>query len=170
MNEDAHSKYFQATCHQIGASFLTGVKISTSSGPKTVKAAIIMFSCDLPARAMILNMRQFNGKHGCHLCNDEGQTSASNPLLRWWPYKNSQTMRTKKSLLQSSAQATMSGVIVSYQLFTILYLNHFYLVHWDERFDCSCHTSSPRHLPRCSDRFPPLCILGGNPKVIDPVV
>lgn len=154
--------------------FLTGVTISTSSGPKTVKAAIIMFSCDLPARAMILNMRQFNGKHGCHLCDDEGQTAASNPLLRWWPYKYPRRMRTKNDILQSSAQATTSGEIVSITpcdlLTSYTYFNHFYLVHWDERINCPCHTSSPRHLSRCSDRFPALCIPGSNQEVIDPVV
>ena len=78
-----------------------------------VKAAIVALTCDLPAGASVLNMRQFNGLHGCHLCEDEGATSQQNRLLRWWPYNEESVLRTKQSLIENSIHATMSNVIVS---------------------------------------------------------
>ena len=31
-----------------------------------------MATVDLPAKAKLLNFTQFNGKHGCSVCNQEG--------------------------------------------------------------------------------------------------
>jgi hypothetical protein len=80
---------------------------------RRVRVALVAASCDLPARALVLNMRQFNGRHGCHLCEDEGQTSAGNPLFRWWPPSSTQKLRTKKSLTEDSIKATTNDEVVS---------------------------------------------------------
>ena len=32
----------------------------------------VMCSVDLPARAMVLHMKQWNGAYGCAYCDDEG--------------------------------------------------------------------------------------------------
>ncbi len=85
----------------------------THNGSKTLRAAVIALSCDLPARALVLNMRQFNGRHGCHLCEDEGKTAAGNPLFRWWPYNDHQELRTEKSIIENAVKATMEDEIVS---------------------------------------------------------
>lgn len=74
---------------------------------------MVALSCDLPARALLLNMRQFNGQHGCHLCEDPGKTSAQNHLFRWWPYNSTSVQRTKKSLTDDSVEATEKNEIVS---------------------------------------------------------
>ena len=52
--------------------FLRGVEVSINVGIIVVKAAIIMITCDLPARAIVLNMGQFNGSYMYGLCEDEG--------------------------------------------------------------------------------------------------
>ena len=70
-------------------------------------------SCDLPARAMVLNMRQFNGAHGCHLCEDEGKTEDGKPLFRWWPPDSEQSLRTRQSLTEDAIKATTDNDIVS---------------------------------------------------------
>ncbi len=74
---------------------------------------MVVMSCDLPARALTLNMRQFNGKHGCHLCEDPGENSSLNPLLRWWPYNGEIVLRTKQSMLKSSVDVALQDEIVS---------------------------------------------------------
>ena len=84
-----------------------------SGGVKQVRAAMVVVSCDLPARAMVLNMRQFNGQHGCHLCDSAGENSTEHPMLRWWPYNSESTNRTKVALMKDSVKATRSGNIVS---------------------------------------------------------
>ena len=92
---------------------MTGIEVSTPSGVQTVKAALVAISCDLPARALVLNMRQFNGAEGCHLCEDPGQTAVGNHLFRWWPPNPSNVLRSKESLSADAIKATMEGKIVS---------------------------------------------------------
>ena len=41
-------------------------------GNHTVKERLLMCSVDLPARALVLNMKQFNGRYGCCYCEDKG--------------------------------------------------------------------------------------------------
>jgi hypothetical protein len=90
-----------------------GLEVSTVSGAKKVKAAMVVVSCDLPARALVLNMRQFNGQHGCHLCEDPGENSHVNPMLRWWPYNEGPVLRTKTSLLKNALDVAVQDKIVS---------------------------------------------------------
>lgn len=93
---------------------IVGLQVSTVSGSvKQIRAAMVVETCDLPARAMVLNMRQFNGSHGCHLCEDPGENSAVNPMLRWWPYNSESTLRTKVALMKDSVKATLNSDIVS---------------------------------------------------------
>ena len=75
---------------------------------------MVAFSCDLPARCLVLNMRQFNGAHGCHLCEDEGVTSVRNPLLRWWPFNPASVLRSKESLIQAAVHVTLTNTIVKF--------------------------------------------------------
>lgn len=98
---------------QLFFSLSSGIEVSTPVGYRTVKVALIAISCDLPARAIVLNMRQFNGRHGCHLCEDEGKTAANNSLFRWWPYNDKQELRTKDSLLKNAVEVTENDEIVS---------------------------------------------------------
>lgn len=88
-----------------------GIEVSTAT--TAVKATMVAMSCDLPARALVLNMRQFNGEGGCHLCEDPGKNSAHNPMLRWWPYNKDAALRTKNSLLKNSGEVALHGAIVS---------------------------------------------------------
>ena len=50
--------------------------MNSPAGEITCKARLLC-SVDLPARASVLNMKQFNGKYGCSQCEDEGQPRAS---------------------------------------------------------------------------------------------
>ena len=52
--------------------FMVGITVSNPVGEITCKARLLMCSVDLPARAFVLNMKQFNGKYGCSQCEDEG--------------------------------------------------------------------------------------------------
>lgn len=101
-----------------------GIEVCISSYKAVIKAAIIIMSCDLPARALVLNMRQFNGLHACHLCEDEGTTSDRNRLFRWWPYQSTSVLRTKESLINNGLHATTHhGEIVSQcMLITLLFV------------------------------------------------
>lgn len=80
---------------------------------RTVRVALVGASVDLPARALFLNMRQFNGAYGCHLCEDKGKTADGKPLFRWWPPSSEQKLRTRQSLTNDSIKATTNDEIVS---------------------------------------------------------
>ena len=90
---------------------MLGIDVSTSGGKRKIKAAIVTVSCDLPARAMVLNMKQFNGQHGCHLCEDEGNNLATNPMLRWWPPNTNQILRSRESFLKNCLEATSDNAV-----------------------------------------------------------
>ena len=83
----------------------------TPNGTKKIKAALVAVSCDLPARALVLNMLQYNCTQGCHLCEDTGKNSK---LFRWWPYNGNQVLRTKDTLLQNAYTATSENKPVRY--------------------------------------------------------
>ena len=82
-----------------------GIEVSTLEGTRKIKAATVGISCDLPARAMVLNMKQFNGKNACHMCKDDGETLLDNNLVRFWPHRSPSVHRTRASLIQDSCDA-----------------------------------------------------------------
>lgn len=51
------------------------ISIKLPEGTKHLKAKLLLGVFDLPAKAMALNFIQFNGKHGCAYCLDEGTYS-----------------------------------------------------------------------------------------------
>ena len=52
-----------------------GVEVRSPLGLVRARAMLLLSSLDLPARAIITNMKQFNGEHSCIYCEQEGTTS-----------------------------------------------------------------------------------------------
>ena len=75
-------------------------------GPLKSKVMLLQCSVDLPARAMVSNTKQFNGKYGCLYCYHPGKTEGSNHLHRFWPYTDS-FCRTKDSYLKDMQNAVL---------------------------------------------------------------
>jgi len=88
--------------------------VKTSTGRLLVKAELIAVSTDLPARAMVLNMKQFNGKYGCSMCFDEGACPPGKPLLRFYPFCDTSRAMTHQSMLDDAKEACRKGDAVSY--------------------------------------------------------
>ena len=129
---------------------------------RKVRVALVAASCDLPARALILNMRQFNGRHGCHLCEDEGQTAEGKPLFRWWPPNSTQKLRTRNSLTDDSIKATTNDEIVSawFWLHGLCVLYLYVLVQWCEVSQHSFNPPSIQCMWWCGYWFSPLPLFG----------
>ena len=49
-----------------------GIEFSTPHGKKVVRVKIVAAVFDFPAKAMALNIVQFNGYYGCPYCKDRG--------------------------------------------------------------------------------------------------
>ena len=77
-------------------------------------AGAILMNCsmDLPARAMVMNMKQWNGISGCLYCEDEGTVIGGDHLHRYWPQQESSVARSHASLLKNAETATRTGTTV----------------------------------------------------------
>ena len=91
------------------------IEIITPHGPSKCKAVVLVYTADLPARAMIANMKQFSGSYACTTCTDEGKnTWSSNSLHRVWPYGTSATVRTVEDVKRNIREAVSTGKAVCY--------------------------------------------------------
>lgn len=84
-----------------------------------MKVVLIACSCDLPARALVLNMNQFNGFHGCWYCMQPGETLATGKggHVHIYPHDNSEMhLRDVDSWREHSKSATPSSP-VNYPLY-----------------------------------------------------
>ena len=51
-----------------------GIRVSVDEGLEvTCRAKLLFCVADLPAKAVLLNSVQYNGKYGCHTCQHEGE-------------------------------------------------------------------------------------------------
>ena len=76
------------------------------------RAILLTCSVDLPARAMLTNMKQWNGAYGCLYCEEKGTTIGCDHLHRYWPYKDA-TLRTQTSLFRNAEVAITTASTVS---------------------------------------------------------
>ena len=98
---------FTCTCNY------AGITIKTPCGEMTSKARLLLCSVDLPARASMLNMKLYNGKHACAYCEFEGVPRASSHMHRNWPYETSSQRRTHDSFIRNAMEATRKKDAVS---------------------------------------------------------
>jgi hypothetical protein len=89
-----------------------GIAVQTPSGSLIARAMLLNCSVDLPARAMLVNMKQWNGVHGCLYCEDPGVTLGNDHLHRYWPHQDSSVLRNRASLLKNAELAIRSGTSV----------------------------------------------------------
>lgn len=82
------------------------------------KARMLMCSVDLPAKAIVLNAKQFNGRYGCTYCEDKGVARASSHLHRDWLYTQQCTLRSHAGIIQNARQALREGDAVSITYYT----------------------------------------------------
>lgn len=83
-----------------------GIFLKTSEN-ETVKcrAKIICGTCDLPAKALFLNMKQYNGYFGCQKCKSRG-IRVEKTLV--YPYQENFDLRTSEESIDFAKQAVSS--------------------------------------------------------------
>lgn len=72
--------------------------VHTPEGVMTAKAILINCCVDLPARAILLNMKPWNGQHGYLFCESPGSTVPGDHLHRYWTEDATAVNRTHTSL------------------------------------------------------------------------
>lgn len=76
------------------------------------RSLLLAVSVDLPARALVLNTKQYNGKWACCYCEEEGSQVEGCPQARYWPPHEDTgdlpRLRTHHSILENAVMATSS--------------------------------------------------------------
>lgn len=84
----------------------------TPRGKLLVKGKLLATTVDLPAKAMVANCKQFNGKFGCSVCLDEGAGRPNCPS-RYWPFNPVSIPRTHESWIADAKEAVASKSVVN---------------------------------------------------------
>ncbi len=98
----------------------TGIDVDTPQGPMKAHAVLLISCVDLPAQAKLLNMKQYNGKYGCHVCEDEGVPRPGAHMQRNWPFNSSCNLRTHSSVKCNAREAVQVRKPVSHNSHTCL--------------------------------------------------
>ena len=93
--------------------YTSGIRVKTPDGNLVSKSMLLVATADLPAKACMLNMKQYNGKYGCSACEMEGVSRQNNHLHRDWPYKDSVALRTHLSLMENARAAVEKDDVAS---------------------------------------------------------
>ena len=91
---------------------LVGLDVVTPDGTQKMRCMLLMTALDPPARALVFNMKQFNGRFGSLFCYSEGTSKAANPLHRFWPPSDATAMRTHQSMIQNAQEVSSSVTAV----------------------------------------------------------
>ena len=103
------STILQPVLEKIHSLYEKGIMISTPVGRKCLKAKLLCCVFDLPARAMVLNLTQWNGNYGCTYCLDTGtQVSHTRIYLPNDDHKS----RTEKDTLKCAKEASNTATPV----------------------------------------------------------
>ena len=79
--------------------------MTTTLGEERVYVTLLLATEDPQAKALVTNMKQYNGESGCSTCSDTGETVKENNLHRIWPYNPNMKYRTHKSVLKCALEA-----------------------------------------------------------------
>lgn len=91
----------------------SGIQVPDSSdGNITVQCMLFVATADLPARAALMNMKQYNGKCACHLCKTEGTAYGQFNLHRCWPYEQNPEKRTHQDQINFARNASQTQAVM----------------------------------------------------------
>ena len=91
----------------------SGIQVPGSAdGDITVRCMLFVATVDLPARAALMNMKQYNGKCACHLCKTGGTSYGQHNLHRCWPYEENHEKRTHKDQIHFATKATQKQPVM----------------------------------------------------------
>ena len=98
------------TLNKVSQILQHGIEAHTPAGVKQIKAVLLTGIFDLPGKAAVLNMKQFNGQFGCLYCTDPGEMQMAS---RIYPPDAPHCSRTEQSIQEcaSKAEAQQSPVL-----------------------------------------------------------
>lgn len=88
---------------------ILGMSVMTPAGLSTIRAKIVVGIFDLPAKAAVLCMKQFNGEYGCAVCIHPGQRLANGARI-YLPKKH--TEWTHQGMINAATVAQQDNRVV----------------------------------------------------------
>ena len=104
------SLFLKPTIKKLNHIMYNGIEVDTPIGIKQVKAIVLLGIFDLPAKATVVNMKQFNGEYGCLYCVDSGEVLHRS--VRVYPPSAPHHPRTEQDIIESAAKAEAQGSAV----------------------------------------------------------
>lgn len=103
-----------------------GIQVELPDGSLEICKAKLLFNvCDLPAKAVLMNCNQFNGKHGCSSCKNEGeQTKSGRGQTRVYRH-TSDEMRTNREHTLHAKKALENGEVSEQYIICIKYAKNY---------------------------------------------
>ena len=132
LEETGKKLYLIMTYESMGLWLHTGILFDTPYRPKICKARLLLVTLDLPAKAIVMNTKYYNGEKSCQFCLQSGTTLPDNPLHQFWPHEKNVVLRDNASLQQHSKETLETGTTVCETTYNSLFDNSQYL---------------PKHLP-----------------------
>lgn len=105
------SSIMEPVCEIFNGLFKEGIMVTLPDGSRVrSRSALFSFHADLPARAQVLNMNQYNGKFSCAHCVSEGETfktsgGGSVRIFRGTEFEQ----RTMQMVKEAADSAILSG-------------------------------------------------------------
>ena len=155
------------SCDTLCSFIIIGIEVSTPDGAMEAHAIILICSVDLSAQAKVLNMKQYNGKFACPMCEDEGVPRPRAPMIRNWPFNPSSTFQTHNLVMGNAKKAIDEGhavciVYCSHQMYIVYICMHhagggyFSTMVVADQSDCRIHVHTYNVYGRCLSRHLPL--------------
>eukprot|EP00734_Pompholyxophrys_sp_LG126_P000290 Pompholyxophrys_sp_v1_NODE_90_length_2115_cov_23.848058.p1 type:complete len:650 gc:universal NODE_90_length_2115_cov_23.848058:2064-115(-) len=103
--------FLDSVVTQINNSHVHPLQIVTNNQILPLSLHIINVTADLPAKATLLNMHQFNGEYGCSTCLAPGVLSGRGQS-RYYPDNMQYDMRTSQNMTDDATEAVETGTCV----------------------------------------------------------
>lgn len=91
INQIIMMNFFKPICTTLKHLYEVGIEVNSPDvqDPFTCRAMLLASTFDLPAKAVVLNMAQFNGEYGCTKCLQSGERIATSRggSVRVFPYQ-----------------------------------------------------------------------------------
>lgn len=105
--------------------FYLGMQVDTSKWVILHRATLLIVFVDLPARAIVSKMKQFNWKSSCSVCLDEGTSRPGQPMLRYYPLNEDSVIITHQSMVNDASRA-VEEVNAVFWCFLVHFFHFFY--------------------------------------------
>jgi hypothetical protein len=94
------------------------VDVPGVANPFVMTAHVICCTCDLPGKALVQNILQFNGAYGCGFCEQPGKNlrTENNGNVRIFPYQTESPkgeQRTADACIQYAKEAVETNSVVN---------------------------------------------------------